>query len=266
MKNYKFILVAIVTLLLSMIPVLFIPNLVGAIIQIIILTIPIFAFGQIKIFAFSFKSFFATFVVGGVMTIATAYYMINSIYKGIHEFGSSAIDSKTLILFIIFLFITAGMQEELLTRGFFNTFLRKGFGNTKASYIAATAISSIFFGLYHLTNLMSGNDPEAIYSQTIYAIGVGFFLGALYIRTGNLWGNMVLHFLFDFAVMIYPILFAKMDVATQKGDMIKAWLGEGIVVKSIILTVAAFALGLFLIRDSKLKPIIEAEEREEMAA
>ena len=266
MKNKKFLWIAIVTILLVTALIFFVPTMAGAIAQIIILTIPILAFGQKKVFAFSFKSFFETFVVGGVMTIATAYYLMTNIHKGINEFGTAPLDIKVLIPYLVFLFIGAGVQEELLTRGFFFTFLRKAFGNTKASYIAAITISSTYFGVIHLANLITGNDTEATISQAIYAIGIGFFLGALYIRTGNLWANMVLHFLFDLGVMIYPVLFAKMDMATQKGDMIKAWLGEGIVIKAIILCIATFALGLFLIRDSKLKPIIEAEEREERAA
>ena len=85
---------------------------------------------------------------------------------------------------------------------------------------------------------------------------IGFFLAALYIRTGNLWGNMVLHFLFDISLMIYPEVFGNrsdMDV------LIREWLGDAIIIKSIIICVASVIIGLYLIRDSKLQPIIDAE-------
>ena len=267
--NFKYLLIAVVTIILATILPTFIVQhylqneLLGVIIQIIILTISVFVFGQKKVFAFSFKSFFETFVVGGALTIATAYYLITRLFKGILEAGTSAIDRNLMIGFLISMFLMAGIREELLTRGFLCTFLRKTFGNTKASYIAAITISSIYFGSIHLGNLKSGNDPEAIYSQVIYAIGFGFFIGALYIRTGNLWANMILHYLFDISLMFGPFV---IEQSTQLGDAIKSWLGEGILIKSIIFTVACFALELFLLRDSKLNPILEAAEREEMAA
>lgn len=267
--NFKYLLIAVVTIILAtIIPDFivqhYIPNeLLGVIVQIIILTIPVFVFGQKKVFAFSFKSFFETCVVGGVLTIGTAYYLITRLFKGILEYGPSAFDRNMVIGFLVSMFLMAGIREELLTRGFLCTFLRKTFGNTKASYIAAITISSVLFGLIHLTNLRNTNDPEAIYSQIIYAIGFGFFLGALYIRTGNLWANMILHYLFDISLMFGPFV---IEQSTQLGDAIKSWLGEGILIKSIIFTVACFALELFLLRDSKLNPILEAAEREEMAA
>ena len=265
MKNFnlKYLLITLITLIPALILDFTSSSIIGVIAEIIVLTIPIIAFGQKKVFAFSFKSFFETFVVGGALTIATAYYLITKLFKGILEAGTSTIDRNLMIGFLISIFIGAGIREELLTRGFLCTFLRKTFGNTKASYIAAITISSVLFGLIHLTNLRNTNDPEAIYSQIIYAIGFGFFLGALYIRTGNLWANMILHYLFDISLMFGPFV---IEQSTQLGDAIKSWLGEGILIKSIIFTVACFALELFLLRDSKLNPILEAAEREEMAA
>ena len=266
--NFKYLLITIVTMILAMIiPDFivhhFIPNaLLEPIIQIIILTISVFVFGQKKVFAFSFKSFFETLVVGGALTIGTAYYLITRLFKGILEYGPSAFDRNAVIGFLISMFLMAGIREELLTRGFLCTFLKKTFGNTKASYIAAITISSVFFGLIHLSNLQSGNEPVVIYCQVIYAIGFGFFLGALYIRTGNLWANMILHYLFDISIMFCPILIENMGL----DGIIRSWLGEGILIKSIIFTVVCFALELFLLRDSKLNPILEAAEKEEMAA
>ena len=222
-----------------------------------ILAAVVVAFGQKKVFAFSFKSFKDTFVIGGVMTAITAFYLIFNMYKAIRDYGKPQMDSKTIVLFLIGNFLGAGIREELLTRGLLLTFFRKAFGKSKASYIAAMSLSSIIFGLIHLSNLEGVIDPTPIYAQIIYAIGIGFFLAALYIRTGNLWGNMVLHFLFDISLMVYPYIYANrsdMDV------LIGEWLGSGIIIKSILISVGSALIGLFLIRDSKFKPILEAEE------
>ena len=226
-------------------------------IVIVILTVIIVAFGQKKVFAFSFKSFKDTFVIGGVMTAATAFYFIFNMYKAFRDYGKPQMGNKFIAIFLITTFLAAGIREELLTRGLLLTFFRKAFGKSKASYIVAMSLSSVIFGLIHLTNLKGATNPTPIYAQVIYAIGIGFFLAALYIRTGNLWGNMVLHYLFDISLMVYPYIYAN---KTDLDVLIGEWLGSGIIIKSIIITVVSVLLGLFLIRDSKFKPILEAEE------
>ena len=211
-----------------------------------VLIVIVIAFGEKKVFAFSLKSFGKTFVVGGVMTAVTAYYLITNIYKAVKEYGAPQMDGKAIAVFLFGIFIAAGVREELLTRGFLLTFFRKAFGESKKSYIAAMSLSSIFFGLMHLTNLEGAVDTAPIYAQVIYAMGIGFFLAALYIRTGNLWGNMVLHFLFDISLMIRPVIFEN---RTDIDNLIGEWLGSGIIIKSIIITIVSVAIGLFLIRD-----------------
>ncbi|MBR6402691.1 MAG: CPBP family intramembrane metalloprotease [Eubacterium sp.] len=224
---------------------------------ILCLAIVIVTFGQKNVFAFSFKSFRDTFIIGGTMTAVTAYYFITNMYKAVKEFGKPQMEGFAIALFLINLFISAGIREELLTRGLLFTFFRKAFGKSKASYIVAMSLSSVLFGLLHLSNLDNAVNPIPIYAQIIYAIGIGFFLAALYARTKNLWGNIILHFLFDLSLMVYPYIYANrsdMDV------LIGEWLGSHIIIKSILISVVSILLGLFLIRDSKFKPIMEAEE------
>ncbi len=234
----------------------FIEKIVSLGIMILILTVLIIAFGQKDVFKFSFSSFENTFIVGGVMTVITAFYFVTEMHKAIRDYGTPAIDSTAIIAFFLYVFLGAGVREELVARGFLLTFIQKAFGNSKASYIFAMASSSIFFGLMHLSNLDDVTDPTPIYAQIIYAIGIGFFLAALYLRTGNLWGNMLLHFLFDVSLMIYPYIYAnRTDLSTLIGE----WLGSNIILKSILMSVGAAALGLFLIRDSKFKPGTEVE-------
>ena len=48
-----------------------------------VLIVIVIAFGEKKVFAFSLNSFGKTFVVGGVMTAVTAYYLITNIYKAV---------------------------------------------------------------------------------------------------------------------------------------------------------------------------------------
>lgn len=256
MKTVKYILGIIVTLSLVILTITNLQKGLAIIAMSLIPTLAVILFGHKKVFAFSCKSFKDTFVIGGVMTLFTAFYFITNLYKSFTEYGTPLMDSKSIVLFFISMFISVGIGEELIFRGFLFTFLRNAFGKTKVSYIVAMALSSIGFGALHFNNMKGAGDLEPIYAQVIYATGIGFFLAALYIRTGNLWGNMVLHFLFDISLMIYPEVFGNrsdMDV------LIREWLGNGIIIKSIIICVASVIIGLYLIRDSKLQPIIDAE-------
>lgn len=233
---------------------------VGAIYLLLIIAIlaaVIIGFGEKKVFYFSFKSFKDTFIIGSAMSAVTAFYLITNMYKAIKDYGTPAMDTKSVVLFLISVFLGAGIREELLTRGLLLSFFKKTFGNSKASCLAAMSLSSLIFGAMHISNLDGATNPTPIYAQIIYAVGIGFYLAALYLRTGNLWGNMVLHFLFDISLMIYPVIYANrsdMDV------LIGEWLGDGIIIKSILISVVSVLLGLFLIRDSKMKDIFKSDK------
>ena len=195
-----------------------------------ILSAVIIGFGEKSVFHFSLKSFKDTFIIGSVMSAVTAFYLITNMYKAIKDYGTPAMDTKSVV---------------------------QAFGNSKASCLAAMSLSSLIFGAIHISNLDGATNPTPIYAQIIYAVGIGFYLAALYLRTGNLWGNMVLHFLFDISLMIYPVIYANrsdMDV------LIGEWLGDGIIIKSILISVVSVLLGLYLIRDSKMKDIFKSDK------
>ncbi|HBZ03362.1 MAG TPA: hypothetical protein DEO83_06070 [Lachnospiraceae bacterium] len=63
-------------------------------------------------------------------------------------------------------------------------------------------LSSIVFGLIHITNVFSGADTTASVIQVFYAMGVGMLLCAVYLRTGNLWPSILAHWSVDFLEMI----------------------------------------------------------------
>ena len=222
-----------------------------------ILSAVIIGFGEKSVFHFSFIIFKDNFTIGSVMSAVTAFYLITNMYKAIKDYGTPAMDTKSVVLFLISVFLGAGIREELLTRGLLLSFFKKAFGNSKASCLAAMSLSSLIFGAIHISNLDGATNPTPIYAQIIYAVGIGFYLAALYLRTGNLWGNMVLHFLFDISLMIYPVIYANrsdMDV------LIGEWLGDGIIIKSILISVVSVLLGLYLIRDSKMKDIFKSDK------
>jgi uncharacterized protein len=63
----------------------------------------------------------------------------------------------------------------------------------------AAVITSLVFGLVHSQHLLRGTDPEAVLTQIVFAVSVGFAYAALVLRTGMIWPLMILHCLTDFA-------------------------------------------------------------------
>lgn len=101
-------------------------------------------------------------------------------------------DINPLTAEILILGLAPAIFEEVLFRGIF-------IHNLKASGrsdIAALLISALFFGLIHLTNAVNGNIPQTLV-QTGYSVVVGLVLGAVYIRTGDLFSVIIAHAAID---------------------------------------------------------------------
>ena len=66
------------------------------------------------------------------------------------------------------------------------------------SDIAALVISSVVFGLVHLTNI-AGMDIVNVVVQAGYATVIGLVFGAVYLRSQDAFSIILLHFLIDFS-------------------------------------------------------------------
>ncbi|SFU59315.1 CPBP family intramembrane glutamic endopeptidase [Butyrivibrio sp. INlla21] len=222
----------------------------------------ILAFGLKKSLRFNLKSLGEGIVVGGAFTAWTVFNIVFYLIKGIKDYGTPLMGSKDIVIFVIAITVGAGMGEEFLTRGVLFNFIRSAIGNTKAGIITAMTIPSIAFGLIHLFNLNGCSDPTPIYAQVIYAIGIGFFFNALYVRCGNIWVCSLLHAVFDLSVMVYFCIFRNEGLGAIN-SCVAEWLGyDALILKGIAITVVSVAIGLFLIRDSKLQKCIERYENE----
>lgn len=158
----------------------------------------------------------------------------------------------SLYLFIIVIIeqIFVGIFEEFLFRGLIlNTLLEKTKHLQYKGMIWSLLLSSLLFGSVHLLNLF--DNPQQIYStisQVFAATFIGVFLGALYLRSENIWVVVFYHALIDIASDL-PQIFFNMHVTTRGASDIPFYtLLANILANSIIL----FA-GLFIIRKSKSK-------------
>ena len=109
-------------------------------------------------------------------------------------------------------------------------------------------LSSLVFGLIHITNIFAGGDPLSCAGQAVYAIGIGMALAAVYLRTGNLLPCILGHMSVDF------MEFIRGDLSQSGGLMTSTGMGDWI---SDVASLVGAVLGLWLIRSKYHSEIIE---------
>lgn len=92
--------------------------------------------------------------------------------------------------------LAIGLEEELWTRGLLLESLRWR-GTT-----VAVIVSSVWFGLLHSLNLLSGQPASATLAQIGFATAFGLAVGAIRVRVGTLWLPIALHALFNLGVLL----------------------------------------------------------------
>jgi len=163
--------------------------------------------------------------------IAAAYNIINPLmYDGVLVPG-------TELLPIILGGIAPGFYEEVLFRGLIFQNMMIQWAGRKNYIFKSVLISGLAFGLIHLLNLRHGLfllDSTLI--QVVSTTGIGVLFCAVYARTRNLWGPIIVHTLTDItADLIYC------EMASEIGSTV-FMLATGVVY---------LLIGLYMIRPKK---------------
>ena len=116
-------------------------------------------------------------------------------------FLGTPLESSYSLLLAVTGGIAPGLYEEVTCRGVVLSNMMYQWRNAKNPIMMSLLASSIAFGLIHLVNLFSTVGPTLI--QVGYATGLGIFFGAVYLRTRNLWGPVVVHALIDISAKIF---------------------------------------------------------------
>lgn len=96
-------------------------------------------------------------------------------------------------LFIAVEAFLVGFQEEVWLRGIFLEVLRPRF-----RVYGAVIISSIMFGMLHLSNVFSGATIEGVILQMLVTLVFGLIAAGIRLRTGSIWVPVLLHAAVDF--------------------------------------------------------------------
>ncbi len=102
-------------------------------------------------------------------------------------------DKNIGFIFQIIIFtLMVGIGEEILMRGVVLNALKERHG-----LYVAIIISSLIFGLLHMTNVFAGRSLSKAFTQSVTAFLVGIVLAWVFIKTNNIIPNIIYHWLWN---------------------------------------------------------------------
>jgi len=156
--------------------------------------------------------------------------------------GDTYKSTPEIIAFLLFVLLV-GLAEEILFRGIIADSILACFGKNIRGIWLSVFLGGTFFGLSHITNILSGQSVEESIIQAICVSMTGMLLTAIYVRHKNIYAVAILHATLDFFTMLENGLLADYSIAPTAAD-IDFWptLRQGLISQSIFLIVAVFVL------------------------
>lgn len=142
--------------------------------------------------------------------------------------------------------ISIGFFEEILLRGLVMNKLLEKYGKTYKGVIISIVASSVMFGLIHLFNLSSSSLYPVIV-QTIGAISIGIYFGAVYYKTRNIYAVSFLHAIYDVAALFINLYLV--NCATSAGGSYN--------ITSLLLAFLFLIPAAFMLRKDKINESLE---------
>ena len=133
----------------------------------------------------------------GFIIMTTAFLFLLSINEIVFSNFSFSLDK---VLLSVILFVGVSVFEEVVFRGYLLKNLLESFNPFVALFI-----SSIFFSLIH------GSNPNVTTLGLCNIFFAGFFLGASYVFTKNLWFPIGLHFSWNFFQAMFGFKVSGLD-------------------------------------------------------
>ncbi len=185
-------------------------------------------------------------MAGGFMTV----YLCLALMGALALWDREPMSSLDAVRFVLYMF-AIGLAEELTFRGVIQNVLADALGRTTRRGVWRTVgLSGAVFGLAHLGNVLSGVSLPGAVMQTLAAAAIGVYLGAVYVRCGNIWPLVLLHGLNDLVGMI-----ASNGLEENAAvEAISLYGPEKFITVGIYIALAAF-----LLRRKKLDEILEKE-------
>ena len=194
-----------------------------------ICSVPTFIFYIVMLYAVMKKKKILSTTGNGVLEgFLTGGFILFIVFSGLISTFIGYDEEKTQVSFclpegnfgseqvwcILAILLSAGICEELMTRGIILNALRDRFGrDSYKGTLTAIFIQGILFGCMHFMNLTNGVSLSTVLIQVVSTAGVGIFLGAVYCRSGCLWVNIILHFLMDIVILLPLSMQSNQDLS-----------------------------------------------------
>ena len=153
----------------------------------------------IKIHGTNLKSVWCCIGIFALVSFAGTMFGLTTL-----EGGFPQIPVPTLATILLATY--AGVNEEIIDRCIPMSIMMRNKPNSRRIWLAVI-LTSLVFSVTHIINLFSGQDLTDTVVQIVFALGMGLFFAAIYIRTGSIVPSIVLHALQDLlSFVVNPIL------------------------------------------------------------
>lgn len=178
-----------------------------------------------------------------------------NIWKAVFAPEMPLLPAEKIMLSILML-IGIGVREEVIYRGIIVNLYEDKHFNSHKGLIYTAVFSSFFFAIIHLGNLMSGVRLESTLVQVLVAWAIGMLNCALYLRSGSIWGMMILHAMMDGSSLFDGFFYQSAAVASEAASSgaIESINSLGLI--NLIPIAWSIPIALFLLRKKKAKEII----------
>ena len=169
--------------------------------------IGILAFAVIKIIKITYRFGFTSkglkvglkrYAVPGVIAGVLSFI---AFFAGLYPFDYTPTIWKILIEGMIY-YVGVGIVEEFYVRGLFLNVVEAFAEKSKNKTMIAIIVSSVVFGLGHVPGML-GMGILVIIFKVISTIGMGFYFGIIYKKTGNIWVPIIMHTFIDICALPY---------------------------------------------------------------
>ena len=202
--------------------------------RLICCVLPIYLVYEIKLERiFSLKGFFYCFL----LIIPFLLVAINN-FPIIPLAGNdvSLTDNRFITWFLYAISVLFSVSlEEITFRGLIlPTIYRKLKSNKNAQFLSVF-ISSALLGLAHLFNLFAGAGIGSVIMQIGYSFLIGGMCAIAFIKTGNFYNCIILHFIFNLGGLLYDYNLIKGNIWTVENVIVTAVLAVIVIIYAVII-------------------------------
>lgn len=157
------------------------------------------------------------------------------------------IENVSLLLFAC---LAVGFAEEFLFRGVLQSLFLKKYRSHKNGILISVLTPAAIFGLFHLVNLTRNDNVSAVLIQVVFATFIGFFFGALVLKTNKIIPVAVTHGLinFFFSLAFLPGINSIEDTIPLEET--------GGSIAPILITLPLFVIALVVLKKIKREEVI----------